>query len=113
MGGRELLTAIVLCAAIFGCAFVIGRDASSTTSAPREGGPWAIPVVSAGTPIPTRLSSAPPVQIEVPAPVRPVTKAHGHSATGVAPAPAPLAEGGATVAPVSPAPTPAPRPAAP
>src|SRR5437016_2035113 len=35
MGLREILTAIVLCAAIFACSFAIGRDAS-TTSAPRE-----------------------------------------------------------------------------
>jgi hypothetical protein len=107
MGGRELLTAMVLCAAIFACAFVIGRDASSSTSAPREGGPWGIPVVSTGAAIPTRLSTAPPVQIEAPAPVRPAPKAQVHSGATKAPVLAPVAEGGAAVAPVSPPPAPA------
>ena len=112
MGAGELLTAIVLCAAIFACSFAIGRDAS-TASAPREVGLWAVPVPSAGVGIPTRLSKAAPVEIE-PVPVPRPAKAHvnsGGSGASAAPVvtPAPIAEGRTPVAPV-PAPTPAPTP---
>ena len=111
MGFRELLTAIVLCAAIFACSFAVGRDAS-TASAPYEVGPLALPVSSTGTAIATRLSKAPPVEIEVPPATRPA-KAHGNSGGGAAttaPAvsPAPISEGRATVAPVTSTPAPAP-----
>ena len=111
MGVRELLTAIALCAAMFGFAFAIGRDARSTASAPHEAGPWAVPVGSTGAAIPAQLSSAPPVRIHVPAPVR---RAPARSGVVAPPAPvpaeAPLATPAPTVAP-APAPVPAPSPA--
>ena len=111
MGARELLTAVALCAAMFGFAFAIGRDARSTASAPREAGPWAVPAVSAGAAIPARLSAAPPVRIHVPAPVHRATHAPARAGLVTAPAPVPAETPLATPAPsVTPAPAPVPAP---
>jgi hypothetical protein len=114
-GARELLTAVILCAAIFGAAFALGRDAA-TPSAPAEGSQWAVPVVSAGTAIPARLATAPPVQVHVPIPVRHPASAPartGAAPAATAPAAAPLVVPAVPAAPVAPEPTAAPTPAAP
>jgi hypothetical protein len=119
-GVRELLTAVILCAAIFGAAFALGRDAA-TPSAPAEGSQWTVPVVSAGPAIPARLATAPPVQVHVPIPVRhrasaPARTGAAPAATApaaTAPAAAPLVVPAAPAAPVAPEPTAAPTPAAP
>jgi hypothetical protein len=96
---RLFLAAAILCAAIFAGSFVVGRE-GRTTSSHREAGPSAVPLVSAGSPIPVHLSSAPPIQIEAAAAPAPNAVAAGKGTTRHAIARAPLAESRAIVAPV-------------
>jgi hypothetical protein len=106
---RLFVAAAIVCAAIFAGSFAVGRVGRTASSA-REAGPLAGPVGSVGSPIPTRLSSAPTIQIEAPAP--PPPKAAHQPATHT-----PVEEGRAIVAPAPPtSPTPpaaaSPEPAA-
>jgi hypothetical protein len=99
--GRGIVLAALLCAAVFGGAFVLGRDGRAAT-APREAGPWAFPVVSAGAAIPARLSGAPAITVEAPHP-KAHTNAHSQPAAATAPAVASQpAESSAPVTPVAP-----------
>ncbi len=63
MDRRGLVVVTFLCAALFACSFAIGRAASSGSGAPAEAPP-SIQVAFAGTVIPLRLSSAPPIQMQ-------------------------------------------------
>jgi hypothetical protein len=113
---RQLLALAAVCAAIFAGSFAVAHQ-GSTPSSPREAGPWAVPVVSAGSPILVHLSPAPTIEIE--APVVAPRPQRVHAPTGQAVARAPLAEArtvspalptspppAAPVAPQAPAPTP-------
>jgi hypothetical protein len=64
---RRPLTLGALCAVIFACAFVLGRG-GGTAAAPREGAQWTVPVVASGSAIPASLGTAPPIEVEAPAP---------------------------------------------
>jgi hypothetical protein len=108
LAARQLLAVAAACAAVFAGAFAVAHK-GATTSSPREAGPWAVPVVSAGSPIPGHLSSAPTIEVEAPVVAPP--RAHPvHAATGQAVARAPLAERAPVVS--SPPPS-SPPPAAP
>lgn len=105
---RRLLAVAAACAAVFAGSFAVAHKGGATASSPREAGPWAVPVVSAGSPIPGHLSSAPTIEIEPPVVARPRAQPV-HAATGQAVARAPLAEGGPAVTPAQPtSPPPAP-----
>jgi hypothetical protein len=106
--GRQFLALAAVCAAIFAGSFAVAHE-GSTASSPPEAGPWAVPVVSAGSAIPAHLSGAPTIEIESAAP-----RAHAvHAATGQAVARAPLAEGGAVVSPALPTSSPPATPVSP
>jgi hypothetical protein len=96
--GRQFLALAAVCAAIFAGSFAVAHE-GSTASSPREVGQWAVPVVSAGSPVPVHLSSAPTIEIEPVVAPRPHAV---HAATGQAVARAPLAEGRAVVTPALP-----------
>jgi hypothetical protein len=101
-GGRQFVAVAAVCAAGFAGSFVVAHEGSTATS-PREAGAWAVPVLSAGSPIPVHLSSAPTIVIE-PVVARPAPAVHAPTAQPVARAP--LAENRAVVSPVVPSPAP-------
>jgi hypothetical protein len=96
---RRFAATAIACALIFAGSFALGREGRSAGSH-REAGPFAVSVVSVGSPIPAHLTSAPPIQIEAAAtPARNPVEA-GKAATRQTIAHARLAESRAIVAPV-------------